>query len=244
MTTEQAKIKLAKLLALAASTNENEASVAMERAQAIMKKYKLNVADVAEDGSGAKVGKLNMQGTTRNRSPWEMTLATAVAYHFDCKCVGIPASLIGNFSFTFVGGVSDLEICKDLFARLRSAVLRETKKHTADTKREWGFVPRGTTNSFRVGMVRIITERLLTVKENMTRESYQEKATGTDLMVVKNKAVDQRYKKEFPSVRQAPRSGARLNGDSFQSGQNAGKNVSLHRSVKGGSSVGPVAIPA
>ncbi|MDD3816412.1 MAG: DUF2786 domain-containing protein, partial [Desulfocapsaceae bacterium] len=44
--------KLQKLLSLSASDNENEAALAMKKAEGLMREHNLSVADVALDGSG------------------------------------------------------------------------------------------------------------------------------------------------------------------------------------------------
>jgi hypothetical protein len=57
--------KLQKLLALSASDNENEATLAMKKAEELMREHNLSVADVAIDGSGAHAGSAEVDGSTK-----------------------------------------------------------------------------------------------------------------------------------------------------------------------------------
>ena len=75
--------KIKKCLALSKSANEHEAAQAMKQAQALMKKYEVDVVDVvllevSERGSGRKMAvKL---------AEWQWAVANMISEVFGCKC--------------------------------------------------------------------------------------------------------------------------------------------------------------
>jgi hypothetical protein len=74
--------KIKKCLALSASSNEHEAAVALNQAQALMKKYNLSHKDVA----ASTVGESKIRSSAHTRpSLWEHNLAITCAKAFGCE---------------------------------------------------------------------------------------------------------------------------------------------------------------
>jgi hypothetical protein len=94
-----------------------------------------------------------------------------------------------------------------------------------------------------MGVFETITRRLESLKKNTapTQERNTFGITGTELMVIKDKAVDQRVSRLFPHVKTSTRAASMVEGNAYRQGQADGHNVSLHRSVNGDSSV-PIGI--
>jgi hypothetical protein len=94
-----------------------------------------------------------------------------------------------------------------------------------------------------MGVFETITRRLESLKKNTapTQERNTFGITGTELMVIKDKAVDQRVSRLFPHVTSSKRAASMVEGNAYRQGQADGHNVSLHRSVNGDSSV-PIGI--
>ena len=235
--------KLQKLLALAASDTEHEAGLAMSKAEALMREHNLSVADVALNGSGADVQSEEVTGLTKAVQKWEAQLGSQIAWAFNGKVIRC-TSPENAWYLTFIAGRTDLAIIVDLFDRLRDAVKRMSSAYVSRNyfpgyriKRHYFL------NSYRLGMVQTIQERLARLKENTTPNDTTKNTyglTGKELMVVKDKAIDQRVSQLFPNTRTVHSRPSRVVTSAYQQGQDDGHNVSLHRSVDG--SNGPAAI--
>ena len=233
--------KLQKLLALSGSDNEHEADMAMRKAEELMREHNLSVADVALNGSGAHVISAEVVGLTKSSQKWEMFLGSAIALAFNGRAIRSRATL--GWKFTFVAGRTDLELIVDLYERLRCPIRRMSDAYVSSNAHPGLVSPRTLHNSYRLGMITIISKRLKQLQENTapkddTRNTYG--MTGRELMIVKDKAVEQRVTKLFPRVKTTCARASSVEGTAYQQGQNDGRNISLHRSVNG--SQGPVAI--
>jgi Protein of unknown function (DUF2786) len=229
--------KLQKLLALSASDNENEAKLAMGKAEALMREHNLSVADVALNGSGAHVKSEEVLGTTKGIQKWEESLGTIIAWTFNGRAIRSGGRNGDWWKYTFIAGRTDLEIIVDLFERLRETIKRMSKQYVA---REYfsGFrVSRDMFHkSYRLGVVGTIIVRLKQLKQNTTPDGNQKNAhglTGTDLMVVKDKAVDQRVGQMFPNLKKGQSRRSTIVSSAYRQGQDDGQAISLHRSLPG-----------
>lgn len=233
--------KLQKLLALSASDNENEATLAMTKAEELMREHNLSVADVALDGSGAHVGSIEVEGLTKSSQTWEVFLGSMIANTFNGRAIRTRNS--NGWGFTVVAGQTDLVIITDLFERLRSTIRRMSQAYVASAKESTRIHSKSLHNSYRLGMIKTISQRLKRLKQNTAptegRNTFG--ITGRELMVIKDKAVDQRVNRLFPRVQTRKTSASRVHGDAYQQGMADGNNVSLHQSVNGGFS-DPVSI--
>lgn len=229
------KDKLKKLLALAASENEHEAALAMEKAQVLMNEHNLTVRDVAEDGSGAVIKDEDVSGLTKSCQKWEANLGSRIAAAFDGRA--IRSRTADGWHLTFIATKTDIEIIVDLYERLRATVKRMSNNYVKSQRLVWPELPAKTLhNNYRWGMVSTINERLQKLKENTRPEKTtinQHGYTGMDLMVVKNKAVAQRVTKLFPKLRKGGTVKLNYVPDAYGQGVKDGNNVSLHRSLDG-----------
>ena len=228
--------KLQKLLALAASDNEHEAGLAMSKAEALMREHNLSVADVALNGSGAYVQSEEVAGLTKAVQKWEAQLGSQIAWAFNGKAIRCTSPEDGWY-LTFIAGRTDLTIIVDLFERLRDAVKRMSKAYVARNYFPGARIKRHYfLNSYRLGMVQTILNRLVRLKDNTAPNDTTKNAyglTGKELMVVKDKAIDQRVSQLFPNTRTINYRSAQVVSSAYQQGQSDGHNVSLHRSVDG-----------
>jgi len=233
--------KLQKLLALSGSDNEHEADMAMRKAEELMREHNLSVADVALNGSGAHVNSADVVGLTKSSQKWEMFLGTSIAKTFNGAAIRCRSAQ--GWKFTFVAGRTDLELIVDLYERLRRTIRRMSDAYVSSSAHPGLVAPRTLHNSYRLGMIPIISKRLKQLQENTapkddTRNTYG--MTGRELMIVKDRAVEQRVNKLFPRVKTTHAKASSVEGSAYRQGQNDGRNVSLHRSVHG--SHGPVTI--
>jgi hypothetical protein len=88
-----------------------------------------------------------------------------------------------------------------------------------------------------MGVLETITKRLEQLKKNTapTQERNTFGITGTELMIIKDKAVDQRVSRLFPHIKSTTMSASTVEGNAYRQGQADGHNISLHQTVNGGS---------
>ena len=233
--------KLQKLLAMTGSDNEHEAQLAMSKAEALMREHNLSVVDVAMNGSGANVQSQQVDGLRKSFYRWERLLATHIANVFNGKSIRFEGEYCLKSYFVFVAGRTELIIIVDLYQRLHDTVIRMSKEFGKQYK---GLKDRQRiVSSYQAGLVRTIINRLNQLKISMapddTKNSYG--LTGKELMVVKDKAVAQRFGRLFPNARNSRARSIKVHSEAYEQGKSDGNNVSLHRSVDCGNG-GPAAI--
>ena len=148
------KDKIAKLLALAESPNENEARAALLKARELMAEHKLRPEEIKKAEKAKVIRDVLDVTCTSMTNPWACSLSAVIAAHYCCrayrtqKFAGSRTVKIG-----LVGLEEDFEIAKRIFLYAYDCVMsyikREIKKDPTDppgTYREkcnaygWGFV--------------------------------------------------------------------------------------------------------
>lgn len=108
--------KIKKLLALSSSSNENEAMLAMQKAQELMVKYSINRGDIDASEVEDKKVVTEIVIANKGRIMWyESDLARIVSDNF--RCVYFTRGIKGNRcrNLCFMGLETDVEICKWVF---------------------------------------------------------------------------------------------------------------------------------
>ncbi len=231
---DEIKERLKKCLALATSDNENEAELAMAKAREIMQRYNLRTADLTEEGSFTIEQRI-IYGSTKSVQHWETCLAASITEAFDGAML---YQRVGNgYKMFFMAAKTDLEIICDLFLRIRPLITKMSAAYVArQRKRRYRPAPITLHNSYRHGVVKNITARLGNLQKATRPEPIKGPGGfggGTDLIVVKNDAVNDFMNKEHPVVGTARPSRTRLHGEAFDRGHADGNSINLHRSVDG-----------
>ena len=109
------KEKVAALLALATSPNENEAEAALLKARELMAKYKLRPEEVMEKKSEKVVReRVNVTCTSMTDS-WAVSLASIIAGRHCCKAFRWHGYKSKTTYIGFVGFEDDFAVCKRIF---------------------------------------------------------------------------------------------------------------------------------
>ena len=126
--------KIRKLLALAESSNENEAQAAMLMAQKLMAKHHLELSEIQDAPVDHDV--LEQEGDKKaHGSAWKRRLASLIAHNFQCETY-----LYGykTYKTIFVGKKDNLEICKFVYSSaVRFIDINFTKYWNEDGKWNW-----------------------------------------------------------------------------------------------------------
>ena len=121
------KDKIAKLLALADSPNENEAKAALLKARALMAEHKLCPDDCQKAASEKVVRELTDITCTAMTNPWAVGLSAVIAEHYCCKAFRqrVPGRKVNTIGF--VGLEDDFEVCKRIFLYAYDCVISTCK---------------------------------------------------------------------------------------------------------------------
>ena len=249
MSTELDDIKR-RITALAKKTVENgctehEALAAMAMVGRLLQSYNLTMGECDVRKSPCVTITIPVDGTRRGPIDTCINPLTAL---FNGVCwfsarweypkpgeQGMPKR---NVHYAFFVQEQDVEALRYLFVVIDRAIDNEAKayKRGADYFTLDRAHKRKATVSFQRGMASRVTERLIELrKENdAAMEAAQATSTGTDLMVLKGKLIQEEFQKE--GMRLRPRcSYARIgNHGAYDAGRNAGNSVNLNRPLNNG----------
>lgn len=111
---ENIKDKIKKLLRLANSSNENEAKLAMKKAQELLAKHKLKISDV--EGKELKVEKLETGIYFSSRKDrWRGDLIKVISKNYCVEAYMSTAYHSSKHQICLVGMKYDMEICMEVF---------------------------------------------------------------------------------------------------------------------------------
>ena len=225
--------KIRKLMALSHSPNEHEAALAAARAREILDKYDLSLTEV--EVNEEEIIEHRVDTGTQNAPLWMGRLAVAVSRAFNCRVFKIYGIMV------FCGTKADTQVSDYTYMFLFRTVRRLCKEHKASLERSgiWDaqfkgrFGSRTYMQSYALGVVNSIDQKLrdfVQSKERMQKFEDFKKATGKDLMVIKNQAVD-RYCSKLHLRR--GHSHSRVDYSGFEAGQRDGRNVQIHHGING-----------
>lgn len=231
MTDDALVDKVRKLLALAESSNEHEAALAAERAQELMFKYGIELAEVAASrGESIKVDKESIHGKL---DPWRRILANSVAKSVGGETVvsRVPRTWRGRIDFWGERGVAQAAAALYQYLEAQVTVIsaiaattRPEEYATAAQSMRWR-------KSFCMGMVERIDDRL---RDRRAKMEVATEGSSTALVVVKSaveRAMDDHYGEDNLSNKSF-----RVNTDpaAHEDGIGAGDRVDLGDSRLGG----------
>jgi hypothetical protein len=215
--------RLKKLFALGQSTNQHEAELAMAKANEIMTEHQINAADINLEESGDVV-RDDMVLSDGRRSTWLASLAEASAKLYDARAFYSGHHRGPGLKLIFIGRSADILASKMTFSHLygswKSIIDVDVHKHrpisTQTFKRSHGI---GFTVAIDSRVNELVQKRKATVA----------KATGRDLVVVKEAAVneflDRMNIKENNPVKATDSSGV-------SAGYGRGKAIPLHGAIE------------
>ncbi len=172
--------KIQKLLALATSNNEHEASLAMEKAQELLLRHNLSMAEVeVVGGDKPPVGIADVAVHTRASNVWLFALATGIAVNNFCRfLVGQALPSDGNprtaRRLVFVGRDVNVRVC----CELTSWIVPQCESWGRREKRRSGNNS-GFRNEYMLGL----TDGLVARLEQYRREQEAQNVQITALVV-------------------------------------------------------------
>lgn len=204
--------KIESLLALAGNNpNENEAIAAALKAQQLMAKYNVELAEVEGRNANQEITRefYEIKRSSHYVSKWKIELSNIIARNFCCKTY-----LLGKDIIAFYGYEKDVRIAKEVFRFLFEAGNRMADRYYRKCRKE-GRETRGVLNTYLLGFcngVREVLDRqctaLMLVVPKEVEKAYQEHTKGWkkvsgSLQVSKNKEAYQTGKQEGKDTAQA-----------------------------------------
>lgn len=220
--------RLKKLFALGQSSNQHEAELAMQKASELMAEHQIGMAqiDLHDDGDITKEEHFLPEGA--RMANWVLRLATACAVLYDAQCHRVIAR--GGVKLRFYGTPTDISLAKATFDHLygswKAIVAHDLKKAKADA----GVF--GVQKSFRASHLVGYASAILARAKDLAkaRQATVESATGRDLVLVKNAALDA----FMQGVKaRAATSSARICSAGFAAGKERGDSIPLGGSIGG-----------
>lgn len=203
--------RVAKLLAMAkhSASNEHEASIALRRAESMMRQHDIQYAELnaqtlkSDDMVAAETGE------GRN-SKWIWNLAWAASYLTST----LPTKKRGQIKFC--GTKEDTQVALLMFDYLVSVTERLAKTFDAS---------RTERNSFKVGVVFAIVKRCRAIKAER-EDDLSRATTGKDLVVVKKDLIAKQFNLSYSKGR-----AFRVSQTAYRAGYQKGLGVSLNDQV-------------
>lgn len=224
--------KINKLLALATSSNENEATAAAEKASLLLAQYNLSLADLGKDEE-FEITEGTVENTPRFVT-WKMILLSGIAEANSCSAMRT------NYSgdMKLVGPSISLIVCQHLYEYLSNAIERRVK-YRKGNGRGLAYL-----NAFRVGCATRLSQRLLAQKEEIeksgiagTADTPASPAIVVRSMFEKNEQAIADYL-EQKGVKLKSRSSSQISSElGFESGYRVGDKISLQKQMQSGEQV-------
>lgn len=209
--------KIEKLLALAGNNpNENEAVAAALKAQELMAKHNIELADVQGNGAGQKITRETYEqgNSSHNVSKWKYRLSNIIARNFRCR-----SYTIQRRGIVFYGYEKDAKIALEVFRFLFETGNRLAERYYRKCRRD-GRETKGLLNTYLTGFCDGI-------REVLDRQS-------TALMLVVPKEVDASYKEYTKGFINISGKLAK-SGDirAYRTGKQEGRETVTARSIEG-----------
>jgi len=215
--------RIAKLLALAESSNEHEAQAAMSAAQRLMLKYNI---DLAISGRASAYGFRHVGTPTGRVGEAQRILAGILSDHFFVQTIWVPVwrPLEGKRGsvLEICGSKANLELAEYAHAFLNvtaERLFREYRKSARGGAKRLTFIA-GVMAGFR---------------DRLEREKKKSKAEG--LVWVGDPALDGFFRKRHPRIRWT-RYAIGHGSEAYARGREAGAKIVLHRGISDNSRVG------
>lgn len=213
--------RIKKLLSLAQSNNENEALSSLSKARELMAKYKIEMAEVKnkeEQKEEVINGKME-EFTHDGRTIWKSLIVKVVADNFGCYCY-----IDRDKKFVILGKETDVSVCKGMITFAIKIVEKEGNK-LANAYKRMGYSTRGLKKEYGIGFARGLEKKF---EEQNQQESNSNTGVGYQLMVVKDKEVENAYNKL--SLRTAKSQTKRYNNqnEAYSRGYAEGKKFSAN----------------
>lgn len=241
MKTQQEIIeKIQKLLALSNSPNEQEATLAANKAQKLLLQYNLTYADL-DDVKEETIKKVFEQ--YKQRVIWKGELAKVIAINNFCDFWYQKKYYPNTYEYVFVRKPHNIEVCQWLYDYLTETIERLAERAWKKEKEKASIYTHGKNwkNSFMIGCVYRLREKM----EEQRKQNIEQGTTGTATsnampgLVVKaicekEKQAIELYKEQLGLKFKKQQNRNSIDYDGYQAGKDAANSIGLNKTVKSG----------
>lgn len=129
--------KIAKLLALAESPNENEAKAALLKARELMVEHKLRPEQIAPQKAGNIIKREVGITCTKMTNTWAVRLSAIIAKHYCCGAYRNHRHREKKITIGFVGLDEDFQVCEKIFKYAFDCVVARCEEIKVEFRRDW-----------------------------------------------------------------------------------------------------------
>lgn len=225
--------KVKKLLALAGSSNVNEAAAAAEAAQRLMFQYKITRADIAVEIEEAEpIVDRDILADLGQRCPtnWQVTLLNAISRANFCRLIITKSNPWKAGRLQVFGTNEDVSAVHYLFLAVTNQLHALCDAWAHYEKHALGCSPsKSQRNSFRVGGACMVANRVLAARRSEEQKVRTTAAPGSTAIVLLDRTeskVEDFVREKFKRTTTYKTSGP-SDYSSFRAGQEAGRHVML-----------------
>lgn len=240
--------KIRKLLSLATSSNENEATNAAAQAQKLISKFQIEQAEIdSETKVKQELISCTIETGSKSNILWKERLATILSQVNNCdfytqkresteKSKTNPDKVASSYTVYFVvGSKSNVELVQILFELISNQVEYFAKEFVPSEKSR--TVGKAEKNSFKLGIVTRIGQRLRDTKEEVIKEHTELKGSMSTALVFLEKEKEELKQfalQMFKKIRIKPERAVNIRQEAYQAGIKKGDKVVLtnHKALK------------
>jgi predicted SprT family Zn-dependent metalloprotease len=230
--------KIGKLLAMAGSTNEYEAAIAMEKAGQLMARH--NLRQLQEEERSAFTTRLINTGA-RRIDAWQQTICAILLRFFYVKVVTAslydPLRNTSHKTIELLGREENVEIASYCYAFLT----RQLSTLWQQNRIKMGASGLRGRNSYYLGLLQGFYDRLQAqethrntpAEKKTTMPASDRQANVTTLVSTENKALEHFVGTRHPRLRKRSGKGAMIHRDTYEQGRTDGKQIIMPKGVAG-----------
>ena len=217
-TNERILEKVRRLLALSKSSNPHEAAAAAAKAQELLTRHKLAMADVPDKDREEYTRRFL---DTANSAQWISSLVNMVGRAHYCRVVSHR-----NGIYAFIGRPSDIKIALYVYAYLAREIIRLADDAWKDFD-GYARSPREWKTAFHHGAVKGVGDAF-----DAQRREHEAQPDTRSLIIVSDKALAEAKGRYYPQGTIAGRRVQRFdNAEAFQVGYRAGRDISIRKGI-------------
>ena len=225
--------RINKLLSLSESSNPNEAKLAFQKAEKLMKEYAISQAQVKNGKNDVQIISDHYE-TPRKGRPYELALASSIVRVFGVECIQVPFGSRGSRMELF-GTKSDITTAKIMLDYAFGILVKMKKdrkeKITKGTVKLNGDSAKVNIHAYLTGLALGMQSTVQEIYKNQQAEANKQSEYGM-VLVGRAKKANAFMKEKFPNIGNARRQRVKAT-ESYRSGQADGKKVGFSKQVNG-----------
>lgn len=231
--TEKILEKVRKLLALAGSSNEHEALLAMERVRELYAKYNL---ENTKTNSGNKFVHLVICNCKKQMQAWQLKTISILTEHFFVKVLTFrqynAKTYERDFAIELIGSRENVLMAEYVYYFLQNHLDLLVKDVSKEKDKSFGRIEK---SSYRLGALDGFAEKLKRSETENRISDTDNPKSGLTLIgraVAKfneDEQLDEYLSDIYPRLRSRKKTSQRVNDEAFRAGHQAGKGLTLNK---------------